>query len=477
MAFHDLRYFLEKLGQEGQLVRYTAEVMPGPDLRAICRAAADLGHAAPALLFDNIRGYKGKRLAVTVHDSWANQALMMDMPKTAGLKEQFRELARRWTRGPGTVAWMDIAPCQEMILERGQFNLLDLLPLFRINEHDGGFYLSNAAVVSKDPEDPGNFDKQNVGIYRLQVLDACTLAMQGLPFNDIAVHLRKAEELGQPLPVAVCLGLDPMLGFMAGTPLKYEESEYTFAAGLNGAPLELVKALGSDLDVPAGAEYVLEGEILPRLRVPEGTFGEFPGGHSAMSRQTLIRIKWVSHRENPIFENLYIGRPPTKPDIMVGLNTCLNLYTELHAAMPEVKAVNALYQHGLTVVIAVESRIGSYAKSAAFRAASTPHGISYVKNIILVNGDVDPFDPNQVMRAMSARIRGPRDVIFIPASPNMPPDPASEPPGLGSKVIIDCTTPFASEPKLPDAMRVEALPEAAAYQKILGCLYANLRKA
>jgi vanillate/4-hydroxybenzoate decarboxylase subunit C len=477
MSFVDLRSFLDKLEQEGQLIHYSKEILPEPDVRAISRAAADLGANGPAVIIDNVKGYKGKKIAVNVHGSWANHAIMMGMPKTTSLKDQFFELAKRWDLYPGEVKWVKDAPCHEVILEQGQFNLLELLPMYRVNEHDGGFYLSKASVVSKDPEDPDNFDKQNVGIYRLQVQDADTIAMQGLPFHDIAIHLRKAEALNQPLPVAICLGVDPMLSFMASTPLKYEESEYKFTAAVNGIPMELAKAKGYDLDVPAGAEYVLEGEIVPRVRVAEGPFGEFPGSYSGTRRQVIIKIKRVTHRKNPIFENLYLGRPWTEIDTLLGLNTCIPIYTQIKETMPEVKAVNALYQHGLTVIIATDSRFGGYAKSVAFRAASVPHGISYVKNIILVDGDVDPFDLVQVMWAMSTRIRGPQDVIVIPSTPGMPLDPGSEPPGMGCKVIIDCTTPVAPEPKLRDVMMVEAIPEAAAYMKILGDIQANLRTA
>ena len=121
----------------------------------------------------------------------------------------------------------------------------------------------------------------------------------------------------------------------------------------------------------------------------------------------IIKVKRVTHRRDPIFENLYLGRPWTEMrHAASALNTCIPLYKQIRQTMPEVKAVNAIFQHGLTVIIATESRLGGYAKSVAFRAASTPHGISYVKNIILVDADVDPFDLNQVMWAMSTRIRG-----------------------------------------------------------------------
>ncbi len=464
--FPDLRSFLDKLEQEGQLVHYTDEVLPEPDIRAILRAAADLGPSGPAVMFHRIRGYGDRKLVAGVHGSWANHALMLGMPKTATLKDQFYELDRRWDATEGELRWVDKAPCQEVVLDGG-FNLLELLPLFRVNQNDGGFYLSKASVVSKDPDDPESLDRENVGIYRIQVLDADTLAMQGLPFHDIAIHVRKAEERNQPLPVAVCLGVSPMLSFVSSTPLEYAQSEYKYCAALDGAPLDLVKTTDGYLDIPATAEYVLEGELQPRVRVPEGPFGEFPGSYSGARLQVVIKVKRVTHRRDPIFENLYLGRPWTEIDTLMALNTSIPLYRQIKATMPEVKAVNAIYQHGLTAIIATDSRLGGYAKSVAFRAASTPHGISYVKNIIVVDGDVDPFDLTQVMWAMSTRIRGAQDVIVIPSTPGMPLDPGSEPPGMGCKVILDCTTPVPPEPPMRDVAMVEHVPEAQAYMDVL----------
>jgi UbiD family decarboxylase len=465
-VFTDLRSFLEKLEQEGQLVHYRDEVLPEPDIRAILRAAADLGPTGPAVMFHDILGYGDRRLVGNVHGSWANHALMLGMVKTATLREQFQELDRRWDSYPGELRWVDQAPCHEVVLQEG-FNLLELLPLFRVNPNDGGFYLSKASVVSKDPDEPASVDTENVGVYRVQVLDADTLAMQGLPFHDIAVHVRKAEARNEPLPVAICLGVAPMLSFVASTPLEYAQSEYKYCAALEGAPMQLTKTTDGYLDVPATAEYVLEGELQPRVRVTEGPFGEFPGSYSGARKQVLIKVKRVTHRRDPIFENLYLGRPWTEIDTLMALNTSIPLYKQISATMPEVKAVNAIYQHGLTVIIATDSRLGGYAKSVAFRAFSTPHGISYVKNVIVVDGDVDPFDLNQVMWAMSTRIRGTQDVIVIPSTPGMPLDPGSDPPGMSCKVILDCTTPVPPEPPMRDVAMVEHVPEAGAYAGIL----------
>lgn len=450
MAFKDFRSFLQRLEEAGQLVRYTEKVDPERDIRAISRAAADMGDTGPAVLMENVAGYSGlSSVAVNVHGSWANYATMMGLPKNTSVKDLFYAVGDRWPKGPGEVKWVDNAPCQEVVIE-DDVNVFEAFPVYRVNEGDAGFYLSKASVVTKDQDDPDNFDVQNVGIYRIQIQDKDILAIQALPFHDMAAHLRHAEAKNQPLPVAICLGVDPWLTVVAATPLPYDESEYRYTGALRGEPFELTKAVGSNLDVPAGAEIVLEGEIIPRIRVPEGPFGEFPGSYSGVRVQVPIKVKRITHRRNPIYESLYIGRSWTEHDTLIGLSTCVPMYEQIKATMPEVKAVNALYQHGLTVVIATDNKFGGYAKSVAMRAATTTHGISYVKNIICVDGDVDPFDLRQVMWALSTRVRADKDVIVIPHTPGMPLDPSSEPPGMGNKLIIDATTPAE-----PDAVMRE----------------------
>jgi len=462
----DFRDFLGQLEQQGQLVRLSDEILPEPDVRAVARAAADMVDTGPAVLMDNIKGYKGKKLAVNVHGSWANYAIMMGMPKTTSLKEMFYELARRWESSAGEVKWVTNPVCQQNVIT-GNINLYEILPLYRVNPYDGGFYFSKASVITRDPEYPGNFDKTNVGLYRMQVHGPDTIGLNIQPAHDIGTHLRKAEENNQPLPIAICLGVHPMLSVLACTPLAYGQSEFKFAAALDGRTQELAKALTCDLDLPAGTEIVLEGEVVPRQRSAEGPFGEMPGCYSALRSQYRIKVKAVTHRNDPIMESLYVGMPWTEHDTLVGLSTCVPLYQQLRETMPEVKAVNALYQHGLTVIVAVDNKFGHYAKTVAMRLASTPHGVSYCKNIILVDGFVDPFDLVQVMWALSTRVRPAKDVIVVHPTRGHPSDPSSEPPGISGKVIIDATTPAYPDKTGPEYRLIDKVESSELFRRKL----------
>jgi UbiD family decarboxylase len=458
MAYKDLREFLTILEQENQLLRIIEPVMPEPDLSGIGRAAPDLENG-PAVLVERIKGYKNS-VVLNVHGSWKNHALMLGLPKDSTVKEQFFDLDKKWSAYPLKPTWVKNAPVKEVKITK-TINLFEVLPLFRVNKYDAGFYLSKALIVSKDLDDPENFNKQNVGTYRIQVKGKDLVAIQPLPFHDIAIHLKKAEERNEPLPIAICLGNDPILNFMSSTPIEYAQSEYDFAGALKGEPIELTKSEQGNLDIPARSEIVLEGYILPRSRKIEGPFGEFPGSYSGARLQPEVQIHTITHRVNPIFENLYLGMPWTEIDYLIALNTSLPLYRQLKRDFPEVVAVNAMYTHGIGVIISTKSRFGGYAKAVAMRLLSTPHGMSYSKIVIVVDEFVDPFNLEQVMWALTTRVRPDKDVVLIPNAPGMPLDPSSEPAGMHTKLIIDATTPVA-----PDKGRdteLLTIPEATNY--------------
>ncbi|MFP7702971.1 phenolic acid decarboxylase BsdC [Bacillus velezensis] len=445
MAYQDFREFLAALEKEGQLLTVNEEVKPEPDLGAAARAASNLGDKTPALLFNNIYGHRDAQVALNVIGSWPNHAMMLGMPKDTPVKEQFFEFAKRYDAFPVPVKREETAPFHENEITEN-INLFDILPLFRINQGDGGYYLDKACVISRDLEDPDNFGKQNVGIYRMQVKGKDRLGIQPVPQHDIAIHLRQAEERGVNLPVTIALGCEPVITTAASTPLLYDQSEYEMAGAIQGEPYRIVKSKLSDLDIPWGAEVVLEGEILAGEREYEGPFGEFTGHYSGGRSMPVIKIKRVYHRNNPIFEHLYLGMPWTECDYMIGINTCVPLYQQLKEAYPnEIVAVNAMYTHGLIAIISTKTRYGGFAKAVGMRALTTPHGLGYCKMVIVVDEDVDPFNLPQVMWALSTKMHPKHDAVIIPDLSVLPLDPGSDPAGMTHKMILDATTPVAPE--------------------------------
>ncbi|MGZ9793661.1 phenolic acid decarboxylase BsdC [Bacillus atrophaeus] len=445
MAYQDFREFLAALEKEGQLLKVDEEVKPEPDLGAAARAANNLGDKSPALLFNNIYGYNNAQIAMNVIGSWPNHAMMLGLPKDTPVKEQFFEYAKRYEQFPMPVKREETAPFHENEITE-DINLFDILPLFRINQGDGGYYLDKACVISRDLDDPDNFGKQNVGIYRMQVKGKDRLGIQPVPQHDIAIHLRQAEERGVNLPVTIALGCEPVITTAASTPLLYDQSEYEMAGAIQGEPYRIVKSKLSDLDIPWGAEVVLEGEIIAGEREYEGPFGEFTGHYSGGRSMPIIKIKRVSHRNHPIFEHLYLGMPWTECDYMIGINTCVPLYQQLKEAYPsEIVAVNAMYTHGLIAIVSTKTRYGGFAKAVGMRALTTPHGLGYCKMVIVVDEDVDPFNLPQVMWALSTKMHPKHDAVTIPDLSVLPLDPGSDPSGITHKMILDATTPVAPE--------------------------------
>ena len=450
MAFHDLRSYLDALKHYGQLVYIKDQVKPEPDISTYLRGACIVNKkGGPALSFENILGYQGKRVVGNVCGSWINHAIMLGMDPESTCYEQYKYLDSKWDEAlQGQLVWVNDPPCQQVIIDKN-INLYELLPLFRVNTHDGGFYLSKAAIVSQDYDEPDNIDKENVGMYRVQIQEPDILGMQVMPDHDFSLQLKRAEEENKPFPVTICIGNNPILSSIAATPLKYNESEFRMTAGFMGEPLRLTKCIGSNINVPADSEIIIEGEVIPRIRFPEGPFGEFVGSYSGCRQNVRIKVLRVTHRKDPIFENLYVGMPPTEQDVMAGLFTSVVTGRQIWERMPKyIKAVNAVQHHGMTLIIAADSRYGGYAKAVAYNAASCASGLSHGKVIIVIDGDKDPFDLETVIWALTFRVRPGKDVIVVSDDIGMGLDPCSEPPGLGGRLMIDATTPV-----FPDHMR------------------------
>jgi UbiD family decarboxylase len=463
MAYEDLRDFLATLEKNGQLLAFSDPLSPEPHLGAAARAVANLTDRGPALLFDNIDGYEHGRVALNVVGSWPNHALMLGLNKDTPVKEQFFAFARRWDDFPTPVERREDPPWQENSIE-GDINLFHLLPLFRLNRYDAGCYIDKAPVISRDPDDPGNFDKQNVGIYRIQVKGPDRVGIQPLPTHDIGLHLRAAEERGENLPVAIAVGNEPVITTVAGMPLLYDQSEYEMAGAIQGSPYRIATAPLTGMDAPWGAEAVLEGEIIAGIREVEGPFGEFTGYYSGGRRQPIIKIRRVSYRRDPIFEHLYLGTPWTEMDYTLALNTSVPLYQQLKKDFPEVVAVNAMYTQGLLGIISVRPRYGGFAKAVGVKAMTTPHGLGYCKVIIVVDDTVDPFNLAQVMWSLSVKFHPAHDLVVIPDASILPLDPSSDPPGISHKVVLDATTPIAPENRGHFSQEVDQPAETEAWE-------------
>ena len=268
MAYADMRQFVAKLDAAGELVQVDAEVDPIEELGAICREMLDQG--GPALLFTNIKGYDYRLLAN-----------MMGTPKRAAMAlecaeedliENYGELSAR--PPVDELPTVSTGPCKEVHIKEADLDLDQLVPQILSNPEDGGPFLNYGLMIVRDPDS----GIQNMGVYRLQRRGGRRTGFWSMPPSHGAVIRNKYEAIDKPMEVAVCIGGDPMLYLasqVAGLDLSVDELK--LAAAMRGESFDLVKAETSDLMVPANCEIVLEGNVLPHHREPEGPYGEYPG--------------------------------------------------------------------------------------------------------------------------------------------------------------------------------------------------------
>jgi vanillate/4-hydroxybenzoate decarboxylase subunit C len=474
-AYQDFRDFLTVLEQQKQLLRIRDTINLEPDLAAAASAATRLGeNTSPALYFDKIAGYTNTRIVVNVHGSWANHGLALGLDKDTPLKQQFFEFVRRYRMYPGKLDRVKSAPWQEVVIDK-DINIFDILPLFRWNRGDGGFFIDKPCVISRDPDDWDNDNVENVGVYRLQVKDKNHLGIQTVPQHDIALQLSHAEARGEDLPVVISLGNEPVILLMGATPMLYTQLEYKMAAVMQGAPYRVVQN-DKGIDIPYGSEYVIEGRILGRQRQTEGPFGEFPGYYSGCHQYPVIEIDRVMHRKDPIYESVYVGRPWTELDFLQAMTTSAPVFDQMSQTFPEIVAVNALYTHGLVLVVSTKVRYGGFAKSVGLRVLSTTHGLGYAKVVIVVDADVDPFDLKQVMWAISVNVNPAGDVIMLPNMTENLLDPACQPSGIVQKMVIDATKPIPPDNRGDYGELLESPPGAEAWLAKLEAMVKELGK-
>ena len=331
----------------------------------------------------------------------------------APLRDQFFEFVRRYHLYPGTMERVQTAPWQEVVVDK-DVNLYDLIPLFRLNTGDAGFFLDKACVVSRDLDDWDNDDLENVGVYRLQVKGRHRIGIQAVPQHDIARHINHAEARGEDLHVAVALGTEPLITLMAATPMLYDQLEYKMAAAMQGEPYRVVKtsnrtrrAVGSRVR-PGGTA---SGQTARSPKVPSASSRAIT---PAATTTPLSRSIGISHRRDPIYDSVYVGRPWTEIDYLQAMTTCAPIFVQLNSEFPEVVAVNALYTHGLVVIVSTMTRYGGFAKAIGLRVLTTTHGLGYAKVVIVVDADIDPFDLNEVMWAVSVKVNPASDLIVVP---------------------------------------------------------------
>ena len=444
MAYKDLREFIARLEEEDEVLHISDEVLPEPDVGAMARATCDL--EGPALICERIRGYQIP-LAICLHGSYRRVALSLELPKQTPLKQVFEEFCRRWDRYPVEPVTVNNAPCKQVKL-LGRDADLTRLPIVRWNLVDGGPFIDKSAAISRDPET----GILNFGEYRMQLKGPRTLNITTTAVHDIGVHFHKSRKMGKPLEVAVAIGLDPAVMLASVCPLPPNWDEFKFAGALRGEPLEIVMAETVDLPVPASAEIVIEGEILPDVVSNEGPFGEYTGYYSTLMANAEIHVKAITHRFNPIMEGLYIGVPMTESDWISHIPNSASVYKEVKPLVPEIEAFNLASTWCQVGVASMRKLFGGQERKLMNAIWATPLGCN-TKVLMVVDTDIDPFNMDKVLWAMSTRFQPDTDIVLIGNTMGQRLDPSSLVKGLGAKVGLDLTWPMAPSP-VPEAIGV-----------------------
>ena len=459
MKYHDLRDFIAQLEQIGELRRVRPEIDTRFEMTEICDRV--LRNAGPAILFENPKGHSmpvlgnlfgtprrvalgmGQESVDALREVGKLLAFLKEPEPPKGLKdawEKFPVFKQVLNMSPKIVS---SAPCQDIVWEGADVDL-SRLPIQHCWPGDVAPLITWGLTVTRGP----NKSRQNLGIYRQQVIDRNKVIMRWLAHRGGALDFRDhcLKNPGQPFPVAVVLGCDPATILGAVTPVPDNVSEYQFAGLLRGAKTELVKCLGSDLQVPASAEIVLEGFIDPEETALEGPYGDHTGYYNEQSTFPVFTIERITMRKNPIYHSTYTGKPPDEPAMLaVALNEVF--VPLLQKQYPEVVDFY-LPPEGCSyrlATVSIRKQYPGHAKRVMFGIWSFLRQFMYTKFIIVVDDDVNIRDWKEVIWAMTTRVDAARDTLIAENTPIDYLDFASPVAGLGSKMGIDATNKWPGE--------------------------------
>ncbi len=459
MNYIDLRDFLAQLEQRGELKRISLEVDPKLEMTEFCDRMLKQG--GPAILFEKPKGHSMPVLG-NLFGSVQRVALGMGEEDPGKLREigqllaylkepePPRGLKDAWDKLPILKQVLNMAPkevrsapCQELVWEGADVDL-SRLPIQTCWPGDAGPLITWGLVVTAGPHKA----RQNLGIYRQQVIGPNRVIMRWLAHRGGALDFRDFQQVspGKPFPLAVSLGADPATMLGAVTPVPDSLSEYQFAGLLRGAKTEVVNCLGNDLQVPASSEIVLEGHILPDDMAAEGPFGDHTGYYNEVEKFPVFTIDRVTMRRNPIYHSTYTGKPPDEPAILgVALNEVF--VPLLQKQFPEITDFY-LPPEGCSYRMAVVSMKKSYpghAKRVMFGVWSFLRQFMYTKFILVTDEDVNVRDWKEVIWALTTRVDPARDTLIVENTPIDYLDFASPVSGLGSKMCIDATNKWPGE--------------------------------
>ncbi|MFH1003806.1 MAG: UbiD family decarboxylase [Chloroflexota bacterium] len=416
--YRDFRWFLDYLEEKGELRRVKKEVDVRFDIAAGIRKSSDVG--GPALLFENIRGFPGWRVAGGVYSSQKRFALALGLPMEAdeeAILQRYLECDQAEVR-PRMVA---TGPVKEIIIKGDDVDLTQL-PVPTYSELDAGPFLTAGVEFGKHP-DTG---VQNVAIHRRQVLDRNHTVILARGYQQLGMLITIAEQKGQGLGIATAIGSEPAVVIASQLVAPFGVDEINMAGAFHRAPIEMVKCETIDVEVPAHAEIVIEGVTIPNERVVDGPFGEFPGNYitflgAPRNEAPVMEITAITMRKNPIFQAVLTGMPL----VQMTENHLLRKWVVMAAAYREASKIAEVKRVAITAggagmmhaVIAINKRSDDEPRRVL---EALFHPLRATRRIVVVDDDINVSDPVEVEWALATRVQPHQDIIIRPPEPPYP---------------------------------------------------------
>jgi 2,5-furandicarboxylate decarboxylase 1 len=424
-ASPDLRSWLQQLVATDRL----AVARDGVSLIDEVAAVSKRLELEQAVLFPKPGGHIIPVVANLFADrSWIADSLHVP---TGQLLSRFQHAVRH------PLPWVEVttAPVQEIV--HREVDLLRQLPIPKHNEHDSGPYITAALLIARNPQT----GIQNVSIHRCQVSGPDRIGVLLLP-RHTKHYFRMAEEAGEALEIALVIGVHPALILASQAIAALDCDEMEIAGALLGQAVDMVKCRTNRVRVPAHAEIVIEGRILPKIREPEGPFGEFPQYYGPRADREVIQVDAITHRHHPIFhtivgggvEHLLLGAIPREATLL----------DHLQRSFPSVRDVR-LTRGGTCryhLAVKIEKTSAGEAKNIIMGAFGGHYDL---KQVVVVDMDVDIDDPNEIEWAIATRFQADRDLVVVSGAQGSKLDPSSAD-GVSAKMGIDATKPLATEP-------------------------------
>ncbi|MCS7142193.1 MAG: UbiD family decarboxylase [Aigarchaeota archaeon] len=480
---NDLRSFLEILEREGHLRRVKNEVDDKQEIHCIMWELHERYHAdAPTVLFERVKGFRVP-VVKNVLGSFKRMALACRMPnwKKATKKDVVKHLVAtfdardKWLK-PRIVDKKD-APCKEVI-KIGENASLHELPILKWHATDGGPFILMGNAITKDPE-----WGHNVGTYRVHIKGPRACNVVANQMQDIGIFLNRARRRGEKeIDIAIAIGGDQALYISAGVknPQIGRDNEFMIAGALRGEPLELVKGETVDVLVPASAEIIIEGKLSTQTEdlQDEGPFAEWMGYSGAVTKQPSIRVTAITHRKDPIFQSCISAHRYSETTMLYSI-PFIRWYSQMREIVPGFKDLNMPEELRMYyAVISITKRYPGWGKNAIYAALGSGYGQANLVGVIVVDDDVDPYDMEQVLTAVSTRVDPELDIVILPPSTTHALNPSARAilpvrePGLAfamcSRIGIDATRKMVDEYGRSRAtpLYVERAPDQETLKKV-----------